>query len=710
MATIRISCLLTGLLAVFLGTEVHAFGLGKLMSKNDKATTSTTTRSVTTVTTTTVFSKNIWASKNLSKSININMQDVCYKLGYNLEGQYVVPEFLKLLDSLNKAQVSMASEIVYPRDYSMSLQDGERVDVIVLGSGAGGSLLAAKLSDNKDLNVLLIEAGDKPPLTSEIPALWAGFANTKMEWNYRAQEDETFGQGLDGRRAKVIRGLCVGGTTAVSPMLYDRGILADYLALEAAGLTKWGWKTVMHLYKRSEDCRFETITSDKTIKQSHSLGGKVVVDSFRNRLTVDIRKCYDKALAPEHYSLLDFATVKSHLGFFSSVAMVKDGMRLNAARAALSDAGRKYNLRVAAKTTAKRLLFEGNRVTGVLVENSAGETITVKADKGVVVCAGPVGTPQLLVQSGVGPKNLLGSLGIPEVAVNERVGLNLQAHPTFLGLLVAFDSPPLKPYSISEMVFEYLMKKSGPLSNIGMTSFTGFIDVDKDGHPDVQIHLYYYSQEDTVVMPAQLDAFNFNEHVVEQIVKFNEEKAVQLIGISLMRPTNTGCVTIEKTECGYEPVIKYGSLSEEDVTTILKAIEWIKKLTAAEAFVKYGPKIQLLDFKGGPTPNVDCEQYWRHAIKHLTTMNVQMAGTSSMGLDASNGVVDQDLRVFGTESLWVADSSVLTKLFSGESCAPTMMVAEKANDLIKEHLGCKYKEEDSEEDPKEDDSSEECKK
>jgi choline dehydrogenase len=629
-------------------------------------------------------------------SVSLNTLEMCHVNGYNEEGLYVVPEFTKLLNSLNREQCNMVSKVIYPRDYSLSIKSGDEFDVIIVGCGAAGSVLASKLSDEKDIKVLILEAGGQPSLESEIPGLWANSIGSDMDWKYFAEEDETYGQSLDKKHVQIVRGKVLGGTTALNTMLYDRGIESDYTKLVSKGLTNWGWKDVLKYYMRSEDCKFEKITTSTTVSKSHRVGGKLRVDSFRNTRTVQIRKVFSKALSSVNYSTKDFFDVKNHQGFISSIATVKDGLRVNAAKAFLKNADRKYNLKIAARSMAKKIVFDNNKAVGVEFENSAGQLITVKSKKNVILSAGPIGSPKLLIESGVGPKDLLDSLKIPVVVDNTKVGSNLQAHPNFLGLVVKFGRQPLKAYSVSEMVFEYLMKHTGPLANIGLSSFTGFIDIDGNGEPDIQISFHYYSEDDTVFMPSQLDAFNFNDQITEQIIDLNENDDIQIVGISLLHPENTGQVTIKKTDNGYEPTIKYGSLSEADVSTLVKAIDWVKNLITSVAFKQYEPKIVPLKIEGGPEPNVDCENYWRHAIKHLTTMNIQMAGTCSMATDISEGVVNENLNVFGTEGLKVVDSSALPNIFSAESCASTIMVAEKGTDIIKEELGCKVDEFDEE--------------
>lgn len=686
-----------GLLAVGLENGVHSlnlFGKTERMAKSGSEKklvhSVTTTRSVVVEKKSTVFKKKCWSDLIEDKTLSINTLEMCQKYGYNVEGLYVVPEFLRLLNSLNREQCSMASRITYPRDYSLSIKNDDEFDIIVVGCGASGSVLAAKLSDEKNLNVLLLEAGSIPLMQSEIPGLWANSIGSVMDWNYTAKEDATFGQSLENKCVNVIRGKCFGGTTALNTMLYDRGIESDYTKFEMAGLTKWSWEDVLKYYKRSEDCKFEKITTHETVSRSHSVGGKLCVDSFRNTRTVEIRQVYSKALNAVNYDTLDFFDVKNHQGFVSSIAIVKNGLRVNAAKAFLKNANKKYNLKISANSLVKKIIFEGEKAVGVEFENSVGELIQVKCKKNVVLSAGPIGSPKLLMESGVGPKALLDSLKIPVVVENNNVGLNLQAHPTFLGIVVKFEMQPVKSYSISEMVFEYLMKHTGPLATIGLCSFTGFIDIDGNGIPDIQILFYYYSQDDTVFMPSQLDAFNFNDNITEQIIDLNEENDIKLIGISLLRPKNTGKVTINRTCDGdeYEPVIEFGSLDDEDVDTLVKAIHWVKNLVESVAFKHYGPKIVPLKIEGGPEPDVDSDEYWKCAIKHLTIMNIQMTGTSSMATDSSKGVVDEDLNVFGTEGLMVVDSSALPIMFSAESCAPSIMVAEKAADIIKEKLGC----------------------
>jgi len=704
-----------GLLAVGLENGVHSFNLPSFKkgseakelstkSASSHSVTSTTTRSVTVEKKSTVFKKKCWSDLIEDKKLSINTLEMCQKYGYNVDGLYVVPEFLRLLNSLNREQCSMAAKITYPRDYSLSIKNNDEFDIIIVGCGASGSVLAAKLSDEKNLNVLVLEAGGTPLMQSEIPGLWANSIGSEMDWKYTAKEDNTFGQSLENKRVNVIRGKCLGGTTALNTMLYDRGIESDYTKFEMAGLTKWSWEDVLKYYKRSEDCKFEKITTHETMSTSHSVGGKLSVDSFRNTRTVEIRQVYSKALNTVNYETLDFFDVKNHQGFVSSVAIIKNGLRVNAAKAFLKNANKKYNLKIAAKSLVKKVIFEDKKAVGVEFENSVGELIKVKSKKNVILSAGPIGSPKLLLESGVGPKALLDSLGIPVVAENNKVGLNLQAHPNFLGIVVKFEMQPIKSYSISEMVFEYLMKHTGPLATIGLCSFTGFIDIDGNGIPDIQILFYYYSQDDTVFMPSQLDAFNLNDNITEQIIDLNEENDIKLIGISLLRPKNTGKVTINKTcNCDeYEPVIEFGSLADEDVDTLVKAIHWVKNLVYSEAFKPYGPKIVPLKIEGGPEPNIDSDEYWKHAIKHLTLMNIQMTGTSSMATESSNGVVDEDLNVFNTDGLMVVDSSALPIMFSAESCAPSIMVAEKASDIIKTKLGL---DDDDDDDEKEEEES-----
>ncbi|VVC33618.1 Glucose-methanol-choline oxidoreductase, N-terminal,Glucose-methanol-choline oxidoreductase, C- [Cinara cedri] len=733
MAVFRILLLLMGLLAVFLGngvsssllnasafakksdsslikavkttSESEATAVAKSSSSNSssklsnsisRSVSSSTSRSVTVEKKSTTFKKKCWSELIKDNAVRINTLEMCPKYGYDVEGLYVVPEFLKLLNSLNREQCSMFSRITYPRDYSLSIKNDDEFDVIIVGCGASGSVLASKLSDEKDLNVLILEAGNTPSIESEIPGLWATSIGSEMDWNYRAETDTTFGQSLTDQRVALIRGKCLGGTTALNTMLYDRGVDADYTKFELAGLTKWCWKDVIKYYKRSEDCKFEKITTNETVRKSHNQGGKLNVDSFHNTKTVEIRQVYSTALNAANYSTVDFFDVKNHQGFISSVAIVKNGLRVNAAKAFLKNANRKYNLKISARSTVKRVLFEDKKAVGVEFENSVGELIKVKSKQSVILSAGPIGSPQLLLSSGVGPLKDLLSLDIPVVAENDNVGLNLQAHPNFLGLVVKFESQPIKSYSISEMVFEYLIKHTGPLATIGLGSFTGFIDIDGNGTPDIQIFFYYYSEDDTVFMPSQLDAFNYNDNITEQLIDLNDHNDIQIVGISLLRPKNTGQVTIQKNGEEWEPTIKYGSLDDEDVDTLMKAIQWVKDLIQSEAFKHYGPTIVPLKIEGGPEPDANSAEYWKHVIKHLTTMNIQIAGTCSMATTSDKGVVSEDLEVFDTEGLMVVDSSVLPIMFSAESCAPSMMVAEKASDLILKKLGLRNESDDDE--------------
>lgn len=676
------------------------------MQQHQKTTTTTRTTTVTVYKTSAVFKKKCWSDSAEDADVSVNAAETCRAYGYNARGLYVVPELVNVIKSLNRQQRAMAARIVYPRDSGLSVKMGDEFDVIIVGCGAAGSALAARLSDEKELSVLVLEAGVAPSLQSEIPALWANSVGTRMDWNYRVQPNPTFGQSLVGHRARAIRGKCMGGTTGLNMMLYDRGLEFDY---ERLGLPGWSYPEAIEYYVRSEDCRFEPMAGHQTVGALHGRGGKLCVDSFRDcGKTAEMRRAYGRALrAFAAYETADFFDGDEESGgdagrlkaFVSSVATVKNGLRVNAARAFLRNADRKYNLKVAAGSVAQRVLFdEDRRAVGVEFVNSVGQLIRVNSRRRVVLSAGPVGTPTLLVRSGVGPDaEVRASLGHEPVVENDQVGANLQAHPLFLGLVVTFDVEPMQPYSVSEMVYEYLAKQTGPLAAVGLCSFTGFIDTNDDGIPDVQILNYYYAPDDTVFMPRQLEAFNLDDAVGEQLIDLNEDRAVLIVGISLLRPSNAGRVTVRLPEdcggaddCGPVPTVEYGSLDDADVQTLLQAIKWVRDLMRSGEFGRYGPKVVPLKLpQGGPEPDADSDDYWTYAIKHLTTMNMQMAGTCAMATNPSDGVVDERLSVFGTERLMVVDSSALPVLFGAESSASTMMVAEKAADIVLEELGYK---------------------
>ncbi|WP_292887028.1 GMC family oxidoreductase N-terminal domain-containing protein [Nisaea sp.] len=529
-------------------------------------------------------------------------------------------------------------------------------DYIVVGAGSAGCALAARLSESGRHRVLLLEAGgDDRQFWIQVPIGYGkSFYDPSVNWMYMSEPVPTAGN----RQTYWPRGKVLGGSSSINAMVYIRGQAEDYGDWEAAGNPGWGWDDVLPVYKRMECHQWG---------ESAWHGGSGPL----------------KVTAPEaelHPLCADFLTAGTEAGVpvnpdFNGASQegvgpyhitTGNGFRMSAARAYLWPARNRANLKIETHADAERLLFDGSRVTGVSYR-CHGVQRTATAEAEVIVAAGAVGSPALLLRSGVGPASELAELGIRVQTDRPAVGRNLMDH-YIVDQMYRSRRPSLNntlaPWWGRALAgMQYLLARRGPVS-LSLNQAGGFIRTRPElTRPNMQ--LYFSPLSYTKAPPGKRPLMHPDPY------------AAFLTSISQCRPTSRGWLKLRSADPHEAPEIQPNYLSTEfDLQENLEGFKFIRKLAETPTMR------EVIEEEVSPGPDVRSDDEMLDYFRNTGGSVFHPSGTCRMGPDPAMDVVRPDLRVYGLENLRVADASIFPTIPSGNTNAPSIMVGEKASDII----------------------------
>jgi choline dehydrogenase len=537
------------------------------------------------------------------------------------------------------------------------LESAGQFDYIIIGAGTAGCVLANRLTRDKDVQVLLIEAGGRDDyLWIHIPVGYLHCINNpRTDWLYRTEADP----GLDGRSLIYPRGKVLGGSSSINGMIYMRGQSGDYDRwAEACGDDSWRWDAVLPLFRKSED-------HHGGANDFHGAGGEWRVE--KQRLSWQILDAFRDAAEQTGIPKVDDFNRGDNLGCAYFEVNQKRGIRWNTAKAFLKAATNRPNLTLMTGCHVEKLLVEqgehGPVCKGVQF-TGGGTQWQAHATRETILAAGSVGSPQLLQLSGIGPAGMLHELGVQPVADLPGVGANLQDH---LQLRMVFKVNGVKTLNVlasnwfgrMRIGMEYALFQSGPMS-MAPSQLGAFARSDAgQATPNLQYH----------VQPLSLEKFGDPLHAFPAFTA----------SVCNLRPTSRGHVRIASADSYAPPKITPMYLSTpEDRQVAADALKLTRRIAAAPALAQYQPQ----EFKPGPAFQSDEEL--AAAAGAIGTTIFHPVGTCRMGRkNDTSAVVDSELRVRGVAGLRVADASVMPFITSGNTNSPTIMIAEKAAQMIR---------------------------
>ncbi|KAF2895748.1 hypothetical protein ILUMI_10429 [Ignelater luminosus] len=532
-------------------------------------------------------------------------------------------------------------------------------DYVIVGAGSAGAVIASRLSEIPKNRILLLEAGGDETDFSDIPAMGPYLLNLEFNWNYNSTPQTTACLAKPNQECPFHRGKALGGTSTINGLNYVRGNRENYNNWFRQGNPGWSYQDVLPFFVKSEDFR---VDGDEGY---HGKGGYLSVEHHKSENPQ--LKAFIEANLELGRKLVDY-NGKEQLGVAKMQVNTINGQRGSTNKAFLRPAQDRKNLEILTHSLVIKILIDVITKTayGVLFSHG-GHLYIAKADREVIISAGTIGSPQLLMLSGIGPSDHLRQLGIP-VIESLAVGSNLQEHVSYSGLtFVTNYTEPSK--TLQRKVEEYL-NNYGPLTTVGNSQGVGFLQTKHakvDGVPDIELFMV----PSKVITDETGNTIGSNTFTIAAL---------------LLHPKSYGEIKLKSKDPYVYPLIDPKPLTDpndEDIETVYEGIKSVLEIVETRAFKKLNASLVDASVPECRKYEYLSKDYWYCQIRQLSSLLYHPIGTCKMGPDPQKGaVVDHELKVHGINSLRVADGSIMPDIVSAHTNAACIMIGEKASHMI----------------------------
>ncbi|XP_018572224.1 glucose dehydrogenase [FAD, quinone]-like [Anoplophora glabripennis] len=545
-------------------------------------------------------------------------------------------------------------------------------DFVIVGAGSAGTLLANRLTEIEKWKVLLLEAGGPENEFSDIPGMTVEIYSTDMNWGYLSTPQKRACRAMDQFQCTCPRGKVLGGSSTINGKMYVRGNKADYNAWEKMGNPGWSYKDVLPYFIKTENSHI-----DDGDPGCHGKSGLLDVNYTDQTIFTSVFLRGKEELGCR---AIDY-NGKSQIGVSRIQFTIKGNKAVSGGTAFIDPFLKRRNLNVTINAFVTRLIIDKDTKTALGVEFiKDGRKYEARAKKEVILSAGAINTPQILMISGIGPQEELTKIGV-ETLVDLPVGLSMEDHATFVGLNIRTNITLFN--ETMEVLLKRYLNNQRPYTASFNADAISFINVNdnKSSVPDIQQIL----ATPPGVTPNGWRMFNGNKQVTEQSAGLPKPYNDIQIWTVLLHPKSKGSVKLKSGSPLDFPIIDYNYYSvEEDKKTMLKAIKESLKLLETDAFKSINATYVSM-YKVCTDYTEGTDEYWECMVEQLTTTLYHPAGTTRMGKSSRDSVVNSKLFVHSTKRLRVVDAGVIPKILSGNINAPIYMIAEKAADEIKNY-------------------------
>ena len=538
----------------------------------------------------------------------------------------------------------------------MANSSNQRFDYIIVGAGTAGCVLANRLSQDPSKQVLLLEAGKKDNyFWIDIPVGYLyTIGNPRTDWCFETEAEP----GLNGRSIGYARGKVLGGCSSINAMIYMRGQQSDFDHWAELGNRGWGWQDVLPIFRRSENYQHGA-------DDFHGGNGEMRVEE--RRVNWEILDAWRDAAEECGIPKIDEFNRGDNFGNAYFQMNQRNGKRWSAVRAFLDPIKDRANLTILTEASVRKICFDDNAAeptaTGVAVLHGGHEHVFA-ANNEIILAAGAIASPQLLQLSGIGAAEALHKHGIETLIERPGVGENLQDHLQIRTIYsvdntITLNQKARTPWGMALMGLEYFLRKTGPLTM--PPSQLGAFAKSDPSQPSANIEWH--------VQPLSLDKFGSPLHKYNAITP----------SVCNLRPSSRGTVALKSNKPDDAPAIAPNYLSTQaDLDVAVAGLKFTRKIMAAPALAAFSPK----ELK--PGSEVTAEEDLQRAAGDLGTTIFHPVGTCKMGpVHDTSAVVDDELRVHGVHGLRVIDASIMPTITSGNTNAPTVMIAERGADFIR---------------------------